>query len=318
MLTTKNSLLKSLAAAIVWLLLSQTASAGEGLKIRILGMGAPVRQAPDTTARFILIAQKGQVFEVVEKLENWYLIKLPNSQEGYVHKSVAEELVEVDVPKVETPEKTVAEKAIPVVEKPALIVEEKAEPVVEVPEKMVAEKPKAPPEITIIRPAPSADKIAMLMARFGYFVASDSAFNEIYENGPVFGGELRLGGRKVAGWLEGGYREHKGKFSFTGEKTKVNVIGVELGVLYRLSTGTFQPNVGTGVGYYMFNEKNAPLGEAKENKIGFCGIAGISIIPTKDLVLDLRLKYYTCKMRPADFDIEIGGLSLDLGIGFSF
>lgn len=298
-----NSVLKALAAVVVWLLLSQTAVAEEGLKIRIIGIGVPVRVSPDTTARFIVIAQRGQIFDVVEKLENWYLVKLPTGQEGYVHKSVSEELVEGDVPEIKTPEKPVPEEA---------------PPVVEAPEKIVSEPPRVRPDTTIIRPRPRGEKIAMILGRFGYFVASDSSFNDIYDNGPVFGGELRLGGRKIAGWLEGSYREHEGKFSFTGEKTTVNVMGVELGALYRLATGTFQPHIGTGIGYYMFREKNAPLGEAKQNQIGFCGTAGISVIPMKGLVLDLRLKYYTCSMKPADFDIDIGGLSLDLGIGLNF
>jgi len=50
----------------------------------------------------------------------------------------------------------------------------------------------------------------MFLGRFGFFLASDSAFKPIYGHGTVFGGELRLGGRRITGWLEGNYRARTG------------------------------------------------------------------------------------------------------------
>jgi len=162
------------------------------------------------------------------------------------------------------------------------------------------------------------DTLSMFLGRLGYYLASDSAFKDIYGNGEVFGGELRLGGKRIAGWLEANFRQRTGKFSFTGEETKVKVMSLEGGALYRIMSGTIWPYVGAGIGYYMYNENNVPLGEAKQSKIGFCAAAGVSVVVAELLVLDIRIKYNVCNMKPADFDINIGGLTIGMGMGVRF
>jgi len=176
------------------------------------------------------------------------------------------------------------------------------------------------PVVPAAKPGPQEerDSFSMFLGRFGYFLASDSAFKDIYGNGVVFGGELRIGGKRIAGWLEGNYRARTGEFSFTGEETKVSVMAIEGGALYRIMPGNISPYVGAGIGFYMFNENNEPIGEAKQSKIGFCGAAGVSVIVAKLLVLDCRLKYSTCSMKPADFDINVGGLTMGIGLGVRF
>jgi len=162
------------------------------------------------------------------------------------------------------------------------------------------------------------DTLSMFLGRLGYYLASDSAFKDIYGNGEVFGGEFRLGGKRIAGWLEANFRQRTGKFSFTGEETKVKVMSLEGGALYRIMSGTIWPYVGAGIGYYMYNENNVPLGEAKQSKIGFCAAAGVSVVVAELLVLDIRIKYNVCNMKPADFDINIGGLTIGMGMGVRF
>ncbi len=165
---------------------------------------------------------------------------------------------------------------------------------------------------------PESGSFSMLLGRLGYFQASDSAFKDIYGNGMVFGGELRLGRKKIIGWLEGSHRARTGKVSFTGEETKVNVTAIELGALYRILPGRIAPYAGAGIGYYMFSEDNAPLGKASQSKPGFCGVAGVSVLLGKRIVLDGRLKYSSCRMKPAEYRINVGGLSVGLGAGVRF
>ncbi len=167
-------------------------------------------------------------------------------------------------------------------------------------------------------PQKGRDTFSMFLIRFGYFLASDSVFKNIYGNGTVFGGELRLGGKRIVGWLEGSYRERAGKLSFTSEETKVKVTGVEVGALYRIIPGKISPYAGVGIGYYMFNESNEPIGTAKQSKTGFCGAAGVSMIIGRSFVLDAQAKYSTCAMRPADFNVNVGGITLGIGAGFRF
>jgi opacity protein-like surface antigen len=264
--------------------------ADKTLQVRIVAFRTPIRQAAALEAPVIIIADKGQVFDVIEKADKWYLIQLPSGGVGYLHKSVVEEVAEAVAPSVPPPAQ------VPV----------------------LAEQATTQAPIIARQLATKGDSFSMFLGRFGYFLASDSAFKDIYGNGTVFGGELRLGGKRIVGWLEGSYRERVGKFSFTGEKTKVKVTGIEVGALYRIIPGNISPYAGAGVGYYMFNENNDPIGTAKQSKIGFCGAAGVSMFIGRSFVLDVRAKFSTCAMKPADFNINVGGITLGLGAGFRF
>ena len=172
--------------------------------------------------------------------------------------------------------------------------------------------------VTENAPAPKENNLSMFVGRFGYFLASDSAFKPIYGNGMVFGGELRLGDRKITGWLEGNYRARTGKSSFTKEETKMNVLAIEGGALYTIKSGNIVPYVGAGLGYYMYKETNQPIGEAKKSNIGFCVVGGASMRVFKSLALDARIKYSTCSMQPADYKVNIGGLTFGFGLGLGF
>jgi hypothetical protein len=68
----------------------------------------------------------------------------------------------------------------------------------------------------------------------------------------------------------------------------------------------------------MFKETNEIRGEAKQSKPGFCVLAGVTMAFGKSLVLDGRVKYSMCTMTPADFKIDVGGLTLGLGAGIRF
>jgi opacity protein-like surface antigen len=279
-----------LTAALACLLLPPGLFADEVIHIRILVTQARIRQAAALTAPVIAGADKGQVFDVIEKTGEWYAVQLPDGAKGYLHQSVVEEVAEWVAPAVPPPAQVPA----------------------------VTERPKTRAATIARQSAPKRDPFSMFLGRIGFFLASDSAFKDIYGNGAVFGGELRLGRKRIVGWLEGSFRQRTGKFSFTGEETKVKVIGIEAGALYRIMPGNISPYAGAGIGYYMFNENNEPLGAAKQSKIGFCGAAGVSMIVAGSFVLDARVKFSTCAMKPADFDINVGGITLGIGAGFRF
>ncbi len=158
----------------------------------------------------------------------------------------------------------------------------------------------------------------MFLLRAGFFLAGDSAFADVYSNGPVFGGELRIGKGKIVGWLEGTYRAHTGAMTFSGDETKMSVIAAEAGALYRFMSGSMTPYAGLGLGYHMFSETNEIRGEAKKSAVGLCALAGVTMTFGKNLVLDGRIKYSMCTMTPADFKIDVGGLTIGIGAGMRF
>jgi opacity protein-like surface antigen len=165
----------------------------------------------------------------------------------------------------------------------------------------------------------SADTVSGLLVRYGLFMASEKGFKDIYGNSAtVLGGEFRFGGENLGAWLEGGYLSKSGELILTQEETKVRIVAIEGGVLYRFMTGKICPYAGAGVGYYMYKEESDALGEAKQNKVGFCGVAGMGFQLLHPLLIDLKVKYSSCKMKPAYYDINIGGITLSAGVGIRF
>ncbi len=164
----------------------------------------------------------------------------------------------------------------------------------------------------------SSDTVSALLVRGGLFMAGKQEFKDVYDNPTVLGGELRFGGENLGAWLEGGYLSKTGELTLTKEKTKVRIFSVEGGLIYRFMTGKVCPYAGAGAGYYMYKEESDALGEAKQNKVGFCGVLGVGFQLLHPLLIDLKVKYNSCKMKPADNDINIGGITLSAGVGIRF
>lgn len=271
---------------------AEPAAAEDLGKVRVKVEKANVRQAAQMEAPVVGGASRGDVFDILEKAGEWYLIALPDGTKGYVHKFVVDEVGEGAAAGEEiapTPEETQP------VKRPAA---------------RVAPKPRVQ--------TAKGDTFSMFLARVGYFLSSDSQAKDIYKDGMVFGGEIRFGGKSLGGWIEGNYRSATGKLSFTQEETKMTVMAAEAGVLYRFAMDNLNPYLGGGAGYYMFNEKSDALGEAKKSSVGFCVLGGVTYFLGSSLAIDARIKWSTCSMTPADYDINIGGITVGAGIGIRF
>lgn len=284
------------------------------LKIQVTADRANVRKSGALSAPVLRQAEKGETFPVVEKSGEWYLIQLSDGTAGFIHSFTVAELKEgeavpaakpaekpAEKPKVEAKKAEEAAVAPPPVEKPA-----------------VAPRPAAAAPEVIAAPRDKAKSFSMFLARAGYFVAADSAYTDVYKNGLIYGGEVRLGGEKIAGWLEFSYRAETGALTFTKEETKVSVMAVEAGALYRfkLEGSKIHPYAGAGIGYFMFKETNQAIGEAKKNGIGFCALGGATYFLGESFAVDARIKFDFCKMTPADFNIQIGGFTIGIGFGY--
>ena len=288
----KKLVLMILAAAAIALFLPSGLTAGADLKIRVTVERANIRQSGFASAPVIGGGNKGEIFTVIEKAGDWYLIQLADGTPGFISAAVVEEVAETA---------------------PAL--PEEMQPV----ERTAAPKP-APAALPdqVVGESGGKNTFSMVLLRAGYFLASDAAYKDVYENGLVFGGEVRVGGQSLAGWVEGNYRSATGKTTYTEEETKMSVLAFEGGALYRFEAGMISPYFGAGLGMYMFKESNEPMGEAKQSKLGFCGLGGVAVGLGSSFILDARLKYSTCSMKPADFDINVGGLTLGIGLGMKF
>jgi hypothetical protein len=115
-------------------------------------------------------------------------------------------------------------------------------------------------------------------------------------------------------FLHTDYLSIKGELTYTKEETKLSIIPIELGVrgLYRL--GRFCPSIGGGAGYYFYKEEN-PIGEVKDNKLGFFIEGGTRFYISKSLFLGLTLKYIFLKVPGTESDVNLGGLLIISAIG---
>ncbi len=161
-------------------------------------------------------------------------------------------------------------------------------------------------------------KEVVLKLTGGFFLPAEQAFKDVYGNGLVWGGEaVAYVWKNVGLWLSGGYFGKKGRLTFTQEDTNVQILPWGGGV--RLKTSSENPGLygGLGLRYNAFKESN-PIGEASKGGLGVVVMMGSVMRVLRGVFFDLSIEYSYCKMKPADFTINIGGLSVSLGLGYEF
>ncbi len=151
-----------------------------------------------------------------------------------------------------------------------------------------------------------------------YLSPSEKAFRDIYGGGMMYGGELSVDiWKELAIWFGGSYFSKKGELTFTKEETTLEIYPIGGGLKYKLSTGIFDLYAGAGLNYYQYKESN-PLGDVSKGGLGYIGKIGSYVRVTGGFLIDLYVNYSYCKIKPADFKINIGGIEAGVGIGYSF
>jgi opacity protein-like surface antigen len=155
----------------------------------------------------------------------------------------------------------------------------------------------------------------LFSARASYFSPTEQAFKDIYGGGLKFGGTMAVNlFRDFDIFVSGSFLTKTGELSYTKEETKLSIVPVVLGLQYRIKSGKFQPFFGIGAGYFSFKESNI-IGDVNKNGFGFTSKVGALFFVTKTIFLQLYSDYSYCKMTPADFTINIGGIEAGLGLG---
>jgi len=162
----------------------------------------------------------------------------------------------------------------------------------------------------------SASASASIGLKGAYFSPSDLDFKSIYGSGWMYGGEITFNIVKgLDGWLDGGYFARTGVLSYTQEETKLTLVPVGGGLRYRILTGKIAPYIGAGARYCLYMESNV-IGKVNDGGVGFVGKAGVLITIVQGIGIDLSAGYSSCKMKPADFEFNVGGIELGASIVF--
>ncbi|MFA9409510.1 MAG: hypothetical protein ACERKJ_11860, partial [Candidatus Dadabacteria bacterium] len=114
----------------------------------------------------------------------------------------------------------------------------------------------------------------------------------------------------------------KGELTFTKEETKLEIYPLGGGVKYRFSTGIFDLYAGAGLNYYQYKESN-PIGgewqaDVSKRGRGYVYKIGSCVSVTGGFLIDLYVNSSYCRLKPADIEINIGGIEAGIGIGYRF
>jgi len=152
-----------------------------------------------------------------------------------------------------------------------------------------------------------------------YFNPSEQVFKDIYGGGSMYGikAEKSRVYKKFGIIVEAGYFEKKGKLSFTKEDTTVKITFLGPGIIYQLTKGRFDLYGGAGFRYYYFEERN-PIGHAQEGGVGYFLSVGTYIHIMKNFYADVGINYSGCQVKPAELEVEIGGIEAGIGLAYEF
>jgi hypothetical protein len=149
-----------------------------------------------------------------------------------------------------------------------------------------------------------------------YFSPKDSYFKDIYGGGMAFGGEFNvIIAKNIGVWINASYFSKAGQLTFTKEDTNLSIIPIGIGACYRKMISFAELYGGLGLIYAKYKE-TAQIGNVSSSGIGYLGKIGANFNLTQRLFVDLFVHYSSCKMKPADFDIDIGGFEAGIGIGY--
>ena len=148
-----------------------------------------------------------------------------------------------------------------------------------------------------------------------FFYPAEKAFKDVYGGGSMYGGEISMGiWNNLDIWIGGSYFSKYGELTFTGEKTFLQIIPLGGGLKYRITKGVLNFYGGAGVNYFNFKESNV-IGDVKTGAVGFVTKVGAYLEPVDLFVIDFFVEYSYCRMTPADFTINVGGIKAGIGIG---
>lgn len=156
----------------------------------------------------------------------------------------------------------------------------------------------------------------------GLRTVSDSAIKDVYGNGTCFFPYAAINlfkGFTIGGGYELGY-SREGTIGIYKEATKLEVTGIQAFVGYQYSVSMVTPYVLVGFGSFSYKQTvDSPAAETVDaKKSTFFVAGGIKVYPMKNIYISAEVKFVPLKVKPYEDEVDLGGLRLMGGLGFSF
>lgn len=155
---------------------------------------------------------------------------------------------------------------------------------------------------------------------FGSRSVSDDQIKDVYGNGTAFFPCVSAAFYKglFAGLgYEFGY-SRDGQIGLFSEDTNLKVSGLEFFAGYRLDLNKVSPYLKLGLGSYAYKQTVSGVARVDEKKSTVTLAGGARFFPAKGLFLAAEIKYVPLKVKPVDIEVDLGGLRLAVGVGYSF
>ncbi len=155
---------------------------------------------------------------------------------------------------------------------------------------------------------------------FGTRSVKDAQIREVYGNGTAYFPYVAVTFWKgiFAGLgYEGGY-DRDGKIGLFQEDSNLKVSGLEFFAGYRFDLGKVSPYLKLGLGNYSYQQVVSGKTTVDDKKSSLTLAAGAKFYPIKDLFLAAEIKCVPLKVKPIDTEVDLGGMRLAAGIGYTF
>jgi hypothetical protein len=155
---------------------------------------------------------------------------------------------------------------------------------------------------------------------YGSRSVKDADMKDVYGNGAVYFPYLAVNVWKGLAFglgYEGGY-DRDGKIGLYQEDSNFKVTGIEFFAAYRLEFGKLSPYVKLGFGSYAYKQVVSSVTKVDDKKSALNLAVGIRYYLVKGLFLTAEAKYVPLKVKPIEEEVDLTGMRLAAGIGYTF
>jgi opacity protein-like surface antigen len=157
-----------------------------------------------------------------------------------------------------------------------------------------------------------------IIVHAGYFVPTAKSLSDVFGSAPIYSIELRVHVTPdITLWGEVASLSKDGTTADTLASTKVTLVPIEGGALYRFLGGALSPYAGIGIGTVMYTRDISLQPAVSASGFALTPVAGVAY-QSEGIVLDGKIKYRLCQITTGSGKVDVGGITIAVGVGITF